>query len=396
MEIYNITGYNDLFSNITMVDGLSQDIIKRKYIWLLNATVENAIVGQDSYGLVWYSGTWYSGEWEDGTWYSGIWYDGEWKNGKWYSYRLDIMQLLQRNFRVLEKDNPIYSQFRYGIWRDGDFYNGYFGGEALNTGTTNGTSCAEGWTAVLVDLPDTKLTVPPAYYDVITYQPRWEFGTFHNGIFRNAAWLNGNFKNGNFFNSQWLSGTFLNGVFQGHSWWSGDFTGGDFIEGIWVTGRLNQINIAIKSRFGSAFNTGLTNTGTTVVWIEGLFSNGEFHSGLNIVLGQTLKSTNHNRTWWVNGIWNNGAWYGGTHMDGIFNNGYWIEGFWSGGTFNNGYWENGFWLDGIVNGGQFVHGLFNHVIYNKGQLGYNPNVKSLSEQVKSLSKIKAIAPTPLD
>ena len=398
-QVYNITGYNDLFSNITMVDGLNQDIIKRKYIWLLNATVKDAIVGQDSYGLVWYSGTWYSGEWEDGTWYSGIWYDGEWKNGKFYSYKFDIRQLLQRNVRIIEKDNPIHSQFRYGIWRDGEFFNGYFGGLSINTGTTNGTSCSVGWTAVSVDLPDTKLTVPPAYFDVVNYQPRWENGIFYNGIFRNASWFKGTFKDGIFYDSQWLDGTFQNGIFQGHSWWIGDFLGGDFIQGIWLFGKFNQVNPLVKARIGTFPYTGTTTTGTTVVWVDGTFFNGEFHSGLNLISGVTYISNNHNRSWWVNGEWITGTWYGGTHMDGIFNNGYWLEGFWSGGTFNNGYWENGLWLDGTVNGGKFIHGKFNHMTYNKGQLGYQPPfVRSLSQQLRTAESVKpvTVAPASLD
>ena len=103
-NIYNITNYSDALLNCVMIDGLTPDIIKRKYIWLLNAIIENAIIGQDNYGLVWYSGTWKAGEWEDGTWYSGIWEDGEWKNGKFYSYRFDTTQLLQRNIRIIEKN----------------------------------------------------------------------------------------------------------------------------------------------------------------------------------------------------------------------------------------------------------------------------------------------------
>ena len=63
---------------IEVPSGLTPDIIKRKYNWILNAIVDNAIIGQDDYGFVWYSGSWIAGEWEDGTWYSGIWYDGEW------------------------------------------------------------------------------------------------------------------------------------------------------------------------------------------------------------------------------------------------------------------------------------------------------------------------------
>jgi hypothetical protein len=387
-KVYNIEGYNDLFSNFTLVDGVTPDIIKRKYIWLLNATVENAIVGQDSYGFVWYSGTWYSGEWEDGTWYSGIWYDGEWKNGRWYSYRFDTKQLLQRNFRILEKDNPIHSQFRYGIWRDGDFFNGYFGPVDFNTWSTQSPQD--------VPNPDPKLTESPSELDVLYYQPRWENGTFHNGIFRSSAWFDGKFKKGWFYNSQWLNGTFMDGTFQGHTWWNGSFTGGDFILGIWSGGTFNQVNSTIKSRIGSELLTGTTFTGTTIIWRGGTFLNGEFHSGLNIISGVTYKSTNHNRSWWLNGTYNNGTWYGGRHVNGIHNNGYWLEGIWDAGTFNNGYWENGLWLSGTVNGGQFIHGLFETVTYNKGKFGYQPNIGTLSEQLASKATVKAVPPVILD
>ena len=154
-NIINISSYPDTLQNFTMIDGLTPDIVKRKYIWLLNAITENAIIGQDDYGLVWYSGTWVAGEWEDGTWYSGIWKNGEWKNGRFFSYKFDTSQLLLRNKRVIEKDNPIHSQFQHGIWRRGDFHNGYFGPEIFR----------EDWFAY-------------TYIDVIFFDTRWESGTF--------------------------------------------------------------------------------------------------------------------------------------------------------------------------------------------------------------------------
>ena len=371
MITYNITEHSNVFTNVTLIDGVTPDIIKRKYIWLLNAIVENAIIGQDDYGLVWYSGNWIAGEWEDGTWYSGIWYDGEWKNGKWYSYRYDTRQLLQRNKRILEKDNPIYSQFRHGIWRRGEFFNGYFGSDVFIDWST------------------------AAYVDIIYTQPRWENGVFYNGIFQNSAWIDGMFQNGLIYNCEWLNGVFSNGTFQGYKWWNGNFTGGDFVLGYWLTGKFNQTNPNVKSRFGSMPLTGTTNTGTTVYWYDGDFLNGEFHSGLNIVSGKTLVSDNHNRTIWLNGTWFNGTWYGGTHIGGVFNNGYWFEGFWSGGTFNNGYWENGLWLNGIINNGNFIHGLFKNVIFNNGKLGYQPPV-TLQQQISTTNVTQSVAPKSME
>lgn len=356
--------YTESLINYTLIDGLTAEKIKRKYIWLLNAIIKDAIIGEDDYGLVWYSGTWVAGEWEDGTWYSGIWEDGDWKNGNFYSYLYDKKQLLQRRKVILQKESQVYSEFRNGIWRRGNFYNGYFG--------------------------------PVEYYDdienlssvnALNYHIRWESGTFHNGIFRNATWRYGVFKKGIFYNSDWRNGTFLNGTFQGYRWRDGFFNGGDFVSGIWLKGKFNQTDKDIKSRFGSMPLTGTTLAGVSSTWYDGEFVNGEFHSGLNIVSGKTMISDNHNRTWWLNGTWSNGVWFGGTHVDGNFNNGYWLEGYWSGGTFNNGYWENGYWENGIVNDGFFEQGVFINVAFNGGQLGYQPPDYLIERNLSLLSGI---------
>jgi len=375
-NIYNITNYSDTLTNCVMIDGLTTDIIKRKYIWLLNAIIDNAIIGEDDYGLVWYSGTWYSGEWEDGTWYSGIWVDGEWKNGNFYSYRFDTKQLLQRYKRILEKDNPIYSQFRHGIWRRGNFYNGYFG-PGIGQGVDKDY---DGWDQLLSS-------------EIMYYDTRWESGIFYNGIFRNAVWLSyydtdSIFKNGVFYNSEWVNGTFLSGTFQGYEWWNGKFNGGDFVGNPnlvqnfssgssachWWNGVFNQTDPNIRSRFGTWITTGTTDVPfTNVVWHDGVFYKGEFHSGLNIISGKTSISNNHNRSVWSGGTWFDGTWYGGTHLGGEFNNGYWQEGIWQGGDFNNGSWLNGFWSGGTINNGFFSSGLFNDVVFNGGQSGYQPS-----------------------
>jgi hypothetical protein len=346
----NIVEYNSKLTNFTLIDGLTPDIIKRKYIWLLNAIVKNVIIGQDSYGLVWYSGTWFSGEWEDGTWYSGIWMDGEWKNGNFYSYRYDTKHLLQGNKRILESENPSYSQFRSGIWRSGNFYNGYFGTERFN----------EGW-ELMSDI------------EISYFYTRWENGLFYNGIFRNATWHNGLFYNGIFYNGEWINGTFLNGTFQGYEWWNGTFNGGDFILGDWWNGKFNQSNSNIKSRFGSIPLNKKSTAENTTTWHNGEFINGEFHSGLNIISGVSFISTDHRKSIWENGTWYNGIWYGGTFIGGNFNNGYWLEGiFLDNAIFNNGYWYNGFCSGATINGGNFIQGKFIDIIFNGGKLGYEP------------------------
>jgi len=213
---YNIIDYSDTFTNVILIDDLTPDILKRKFNWIFNATIENAIIGQNEDGIIWYTGDWYSGHWEDGIWYSGIWYDGVWKKGKWYSRRLDRRQLLQHNVRIIEKDNPIHSQFRTGVWEDGEWFNGYFG-----------VNVDKDWSRNFVA--------------VVNSEPRWESGTFHDGVFRNSTWLNGMWLDGYFYNSQWIDGTFIKGVFDGDTWWYGNFSGGDFIKGVWEDGTFTQI-----------------------------------------------------------------------------------------------------------------------------------------------------------
>ena len=67
----------------TFKDGLTEEIIKEKYPWLLKAKFKDVVIGEDQNGLVWYDGIWYNGTWESGTWKDGWWYDGDWKNGTW-------------------------------------------------------------------------------------------------------------------------------------------------------------------------------------------------------------------------------------------------------------------------------------------------------------------------
>jgi len=75
-------------------DGLTYEIIKEKFPWLLEESVwfNNAIIGYQGNTLIWYNG-----KWIEGTWENGIWKDGE----------------------IISK----------GIWRGGIFENGYFEGE---------------------------------------------------------------------------------------------------------------------------------------------------------------------------------------------------------------------------------------------------------------------------
>jgi len=270
-------------SNITFVDGLTADKVKIRYNWFFNGKVLNAVVGEDSYGLVWYSGDWLCGDWWDGTWYSGT-FNGRWRNGNFYSYLLDPVDVLKGTLRPLIDDN-IYSTFS-GLWQNGNFYNGTF----LTSGST--TSWNDFWSGST---------------DNITTSV-WENGTFFNGILKDSIWLTGKFMGGNMTNSQWLSGSFFNGTFQGY-WTSGDFKGGDFIYGYWSGGTFSQISPTTISRFC----TNGTAEGSCL-WMNGIFRNGEFGS------------TDNSVAIWENGIYESGTWIGGHFKKGQFIGGNWLGG----------------------------------------------------------------------
>jgi len=65
---------------------MSQEVIDRKYPWLNNCNIKNAILGEsDDYGLVWFSGTLTEGTWKNGLWVSGLMENAVWENGCWWN-----------------------------------------------------------------------------------------------------------------------------------------------------------------------------------------------------------------------------------------------------------------------------------------------------------------------
>ena len=50
--------------DITFKDGLTFKKLKKEYGWVLDATFENAVIGENNNKLVWYSGDWLDGKWK--------------------------------------------------------------------------------------------------------------------------------------------------------------------------------------------------------------------------------------------------------------------------------------------------------------------------------------------
>jgi hypothetical protein len=394
--------------NITFVNGVTLDRIKMKYNWLLNAQVKDAIIGEDSYGLIWYFGDWECGTWYDGTWYSGT-FNGTWKNGKWYSYVLNKFDILNDKFTLIE-DNDTASTFIDGVWESGQWNGGTFGiyqglfeqTTTYTSGLTSGTSnqCIyinDSINYKVFDYSTTAFTYTPIS------RPIWMSGIFKRGYFNSAIWMNGVYNNetGYMMDSIWLNGTFAAGKFVGYEWYDGIFLSGDFDLGIWHSGEFNEmkkqksivlqntnvksispsltsVNSNVESRFGTAIfpNTfyfdgyGYIKT----LWKGGTFKKGQFHSKLNFNV--TLQpSLEHNLSIWENGVFENGFWYGGHFMAGTWMNGYWYAGIF--GTTNgyNSNWNNGTWYSGLLQYSNFYNGTW-YAGYMNASNVYNINIIS--------------------
>jgi len=330
-----ISGYTvDIFkeslnSDIKLIDGLTIEKIKIRYIWLFNAIIENAIIGENEYGLVWYSGKWICGEWVDGTWYSGIWEKGTWKNGKWYSYLINKNELLSVNNLKIINSNKDNSKFLNGTWKNGEWYNGIFGNDNNN------------------------------YLDLSKINTVWENGYFYDGYFKKSLWIDGVFNNGNIIDSQWLNGQFNNGSFNG-IWWNGLFYGGKFEYGIWENGIMSNSIFGLNK---------ISLTGTSTIWKNGKMDNSEIYSGRE-------EPVSNNRTHIYNGNFDNCKLIGGHIFDGLYKNGYIYNGVIgdvnnSGFTFDNGYIYNCLWLNGQFKNGNIYSILWVNGKFINGNLGFN-------------------------
>jgi hypothetical protein len=372
-----------------MVGGLSIDDIKIKYLWFLNAQVQDAIIGEDENGLVWYSGDWIDGIWENGTWYSGIFHNGRWKNGNFYSYEIDEQQKLLGKLQIIKKDINK-SQFLDGTWENGTFHYGIFG--IVNI--INEIPSIVTLEYILNNNLDYYIS-GNTFYNIISNisgntnlflnTPIFKYGIFEDGWMNCSLWKNGTFQNGFISNVIWENGYFYNGIFLGDIWENGYFYGGDFSNGIWKNGTFSTYNVNINVRFGVDYkgNINLYENGVNSItwinnkylsygsiWENGIFINGEFHSGLNIDSNnKSIHSIINNRSKWLNGTFQNGIWYGGEFYDGIWRNGIYHNGIiyninWYDGTIINCNWKKG-----TFNNGNIESGVFETIIVKNSNIG---------------------------
>jgi hypothetical protein len=280
----NIWSLNNIDYNryrFRLVDNLNLQILSAKYPWLLEAEIEDAIIGHNGTQSIWYDGLWECGRWFDGIWMSGQWLGGDWYNGTWYSYNIkdnftDI--IVDKNFSDINR-----SKWYGGRWYDGTRYDGKW------------------------------------------YNGSWYNGTWINGTWYGGRWNDGLWKNGSFIGGDWVRGTWENGIFNSNyknsSWVDGTWYGGDFENGTWYGGIFTEYKDN-TSRFGTK-----SSNSKRSLWYGGKFNMGEFHSKLNLdSKGYPIASSSNKYSTWYTGEWANGTWYGGTCY--IIN---WQLGTWYGG-----------------------------------------------------------------
>lgn len=258
-----------------LVDGLTIERIIDKYSWILEAEIEDAIIGEDPNGIVWYKGTWECGRWFGGTWVSGTWINGDWYGGTWNSKKI------KDNLISIDVDNKSTSN-THSTWFNGRWYDGIW---------DNGQWLDGRW-----------------------YGGVWNNGNWNKGIWNDGKWINGVFSGG-----IWIQGTWLNGIFNcdinPSFWLNGKWKGGDFENGIWYNGTFEQLEI--ESKFGTkAYNSRTAN------WCGGQWLNGSFFSSED----GTKVSKSHIYSIWKSGNWYGGNWYGGIAYNIDFKSGTWHGG----------------------------------------------------------------------
>lgn len=351
-----------------MVGGLTLRDVKIKYNWLLNAQVQDAIIGEDENGLVWYSGQWVCGEWVDGTWYSGIFVEGRWKSGNFYSYDIDEKEALNGRLHINRVDIRK-SRFIGGSFEGGHFHYGIFGNIANELSLDIPVTITDEW--VIDNVIDFEISGETFIYqpeDGIGFEevPTSTFsgGIFHNGLFNSAYFENGDWYDGIANNIIWYNGNWYNGSFLVGNWYDGNFYSGYFSNGNWYDGKLFTNDSNNPTKFGLNYKKDYNYAN----WYNGEFINGEWYSGV-VEYGDMTPTFDNTISTWYNGTFTNGIWYGG-----VWKLGTWQSGSYRYGMIENIYWINGHINDCICNVGTFLTGdisggVFNNATFENVNLG---------------------------
>lgn len=198
-NLTSTTSNRDLFktsqssnnSSYTLIDGLTEEKLKRKYPWILEADISKAIIGEKNGKLFWKAGIWNDGVWDNGRWEDGVWHAGTWKGGVWQN-----------------------GTWKAGTWEGGTWKDGIWRSGTWKDGT---------WITGL-------------WKNGIWENGIWEYGTWKDGTWKDGKWKNGFWENGSWQNGTWEYGTWFDGIWQNGTWEGGTWYDGTWRSGIWKKG----------------------------------------------------------------------------------------------------------------------------------------------------------------
>lgn len=279
-DVYSLVNVDFNKFRFRLVDGLTIETLSLQYPWVLEAEINDAIIGNDNNNIIWYKGNWECGRWFGGTWMSGTWKSGDWYGGTWNAKKI------KDNLINVEVANNT-SDKSLSTWYTGRWYDG----------TWNDGTWVDG---------------------------RWYGGTWNKGDWYKGTWNDGTWNDGEFSGGVWVAGTWNKGILNCNNdptfWIDGIWNGGDFENGIWYKGTFEEKNDL--ARFGTkAFNS------RTATWHGGQWLSGSFYSKMILDNnGQPEVSLSHKYS-----IWHTGSWYSGDVYGGIFYNIDFKSGVWYGG-----------------------------------------------------------------
>ena len=255
-------------------DGLTLSKMLEKYTWIVESEVSRGLVGEDTNGLIFYSGIWRCGRWFGGTWYSGQWLAGDWYGGIWNSNWIKT-----RGGDILVDSTQVDTQ---SLWYSGRWFDGTWNGGTWLGGRK--------------------------------YLGTWNGGLWNSGIWNDGTWNAGQFRGGIWVSGLWNGGRFNTDVNPSY-WLDGEFKSGDFENGRWFDGQFSQY--IGSSRFGTR-----ASGNSKAIWETGDWISGEFFSGrLTDSSGNNQVSEMHRWSQFKSGDWASGQFWGGVVLNMSFKSG---------------------------------------------------------------------------
>jgi hypothetical protein len=307
--------YKEIYM-FTFRDGLTSDIIKKKFPWLFEKDVEtdDAIIGYDksSNKLIWYDGIWIKGTWEDGIWLNGEFnYTGIWKNG------------------IFE------GGYFSGKWYGGEWKGKHFKGEWLDSNNPDPRTLIKFKDGLTLDILKDKfswlLEEDVQLHEAVIGQKGnkliWYSGDWYRGTWEDGIWKNGTFDE----KGIWKTGIFEGGYFSG-KWYGGEWKEQpQYFVGEWLDSN-NPKPLDIEEYRDELTYTIIKDKFSWLLEVNVKFA--------DAIIGYDKSSK---KLIWYSGDWYRGTWEDGIWLNGEFNRkGIWKNGIFEGGWFT-GKWYGGEW-----------------------------------------------------